>query len=137
MSKSCWRSCRNRRSFDQCSSVDRVPRLAETKACHRSMLVLERNAVLEAQIDQREFVHGHSSNRLNGKIMMIFASVEAFAHFFAFLVTPCCYRVRKTRSKKHAPWISVLATVELYRKRVMVQKHRTKMCRNDAFFMEH
>ena len=26
---------------------------AETKACHRSMLVLDRVAVLEAQIDQR------------------------------------------------------------------------------------
>ena len=34
-------------------SVDRVTEGAETKACHRSMLIPERNAVLGAQIDQR------------------------------------------------------------------------------------
>ena len=35
------------------SRVDRVTEDAETKACYKSMLVLEREAVLEAQIDQR------------------------------------------------------------------------------------
>ena len=50
MSKSCRSSCR---LFDQCSSVDRVTQGADTKACHISMLVLERNALLEVQIDQR------------------------------------------------------------------------------------
>ena len=34
--------------------VDRVTEDAEIKACHKSMLVLERKAVLEAQIDPKK-----------------------------------------------------------------------------------
>ena len=84
--------------LDQCRRIDNVSLGANTNACHRSMLVLERNAVLEAQIDQRELVHGQIKS-FEWQIMKIFASVEDCARvlqaFFEALVIPCCYRVKK------------------------------------------